>query len=187
MSEEFESSELVNELAMEQLEDDGGEFGGKNWHRRVALATLVLALLAALGGLLSGITSHEAQLEKTEEIISLTILEGDQVSIEILKAKHELLISMGETPDAAEVEEIRVFEEEVAEKQEEIAEEESLAQAFGQTHLIFAIAVTILAVGISVSGMAVVVDQKWLWGVGMVFGIVGSVGVILGIISMLFE
>jgi hypothetical protein len=187
MSEEFESSELVNELAMEQLEEDGGESEEKNWHRTVALATLVLALLAALGGLLSGITSHEAQLEKTEEIINLTILEGDQVSIEILKAKHDLLISMGETPDAAELEEIRLFEEEVAEKQEEVAEEETLAQAFGQTHLIFAIAVTILAVGISVSGMSVVVDQKWLWGVGMVFGVVGAVGVVLGIIFMLLD
>jgi hypothetical protein len=187
MSEEFESSELVNELAMEQLEDDGGESGGKNWHRTVALVTLVLALLAALGGLLSGITSHEAQLEKTEEIINLTILEGDQVSIEILKAKHDLLISMGETPDAAEVEEIRLFEKDVAEKQEEIAEEESLAQAFGQVHLIFAIAVTVLAVGISVSGMSVVVDQKWLWWVGMIFGLVGAVGVGLGIILMMLD
>lgn len=187
MSEEFESSELVNELAMEQLDDDGAESGAKNWHRTVALWTLVLALLAALGGLLSGITSHEAQLEKTEEIINLTILEGDRVTIEILRAKHDLLISMGETPDASEVEEIRLFEKEVAEKQEEIIEEETLAQAFGQTHLVFAIAVTVLAVGISVSGMSVVVDQKWLWGVGMVFGAVGAVGVILGIIFMLME
>jgi hypothetical protein len=116
MPEEFELSELVNELAMEQLEHDDGESGERNWHRKVALWTLVLALLTALGWFLSGITSHEAQLEKTEEIINLTILEGDRVSIEILKAKHDLLISKGEPPDASEVEEIRLFEEEIAEK-----------------------------------------------------------------------
>ena len=187
MPEEFESSELVNELAMEQVEQNHAESEEKNWHRTVALWTLVLALLAALGGLLSGITSHEAQLEKTEEIINLTILEGDQISMDVLKAKHEILISMGEKPDSAELEAIQVFEEEIDQKREEIGEEETLAQAFGQTHLIFAIAVTILAVGISVSGMSVVVDQKWLWGVGMLFGLLGAVGVVLGIIFMLFK
>jgi hypothetical protein len=64
-------------------------------------------------------------------------------------------------------------------------EEETLAQAFAQTHMIFAIAVTFLAVGISVCGMSVVVEQKWLWAVGMVFGAVVAVGVIVGIIYML--
>jgi hypothetical protein len=35
------------------------------------------------------------------------------------------------------------------------------------------------------TGMSGVVQQKWLWVVGMVFGVVGSIGVALGIISML--
>lgn len=186
MPEEFESSELVNELVMEQIEDKVEQASKMHkWHRQVALSTLFLALLAALGGLLSGITSHEAQLEKTEEIISLTVLEGDRVSVEVLKSKHEILISLGETPDEAEVAAIQAFEAEIEEKREAAVEEETLAQVIAQTHLIFAIAVTVLAVGISVSGMSVVLEQKWLWTVGMVFGTVGTIGLGIGIISML--
>lgn len=185
MSEETESAELTTELVLEEMEVDEIASRERHWHKLVALSTLIMALLAAVGGLLSGITAHEANLEKTEEIISLTILEGDRVSVEVLKAKHDVLISLGETPEQAEVEAIQVFEEEIEEKREEVTLDEGFAQTFGQVHLIFAISVTILAAGISLCGMSVVVSQKWLWGVGIVFGVVGGLGVILGIISML--
>jgi len=107
------------------------------------------------------------------------------VSVEVLKAKHDILISLGETPDQAEIEAIRVFEEEIEEKREEVTREENLAQVIRQTHLIFAIAVTILAAGISLSGMSIVVEMKWLWVAGLIVGAVGGVGVVAGVISML--
>ena len=185
MSEGSESTELANELFMEQVEKEKDEPEVQRWHKLVALSTLIMALFAALGGLLSGITAHESALEKNEEIISLTIQEGDRVSVEVLKAKHEILISLGENPNKAEIEAIREFEEEIQEKRKEIAQEERLAQTFGQTHLLFAVSVTILAAGISLSGMSVVISQKWLWVAGLVVGAVGAIGVVLGIILML--
>jgi hypothetical protein len=185
MPEENESTELANELVMEQMEVNEVSFHNRRWHKLVAFSTLIMALLAALGGLLSGITAHEASLEKTEEVISLTVLEGDRVSVEVMKAKHEILISLGETPDEAEIQAILDYEEEITEKGEEVVQEERLAQTAGQTHLIFAISVTFLAVGISLDGMSIVIEQEWLWFVGIVFGTVGAVGVALGIISML--
>lgn len=51
--------------------------------------------------------------------------------------------------------------------------------------MIFAISVAILAAGISLGGMAIVVEQKWLWVVGMFLGSVGLVGILWGLISML--
>ena len=185
MSEGIESTELANELVMEQVEVDEGAAQVQRWHKLVAFSTLIMALLAALGGLLSGITAHESALEKNEEIISLTILEGDRVSVEVLKAKHDILISLGENPDEAEIEAIRVFEAEIEEKRIEVAEEARLAQTSGQTHMIFAVSVAILAAGITLSGMSIVVSQKWLWVVGMIFGALGAIGVGFGIISML--
>ena len=185
MSEEIEAAELANELLMEQADIDGSTSPDRHWHRLVAFSTLIFAMLAALGGLLSGITAHESTLEKTQEVISLTVLEGDRVSVEVLKAKHDILISLGETPDEAEIEAIRAFELEIEEKREEFAREERLVQSIGQTHLIFAISVTFMAVAISLSGMAVVLGQKWLWALGMVPGLVGAVGLVLGILTML--
>ena len=185
MSEEIEATELANELLMEQVDKDEGAPGERHWHRLVAFSTLIFAMFAALGGLLSGITAHESTQEKTQEVISLTILEGDRVSVEVLKAKHDILLSLGESPDEAEIEAIRAFELEIEQKREEFAEEERLVQAIGQTHLIFAISVTFIAVAIALSGMSVVLGQKWLWVLGMVPGLAGAAGLVLGIITML--
>ena len=161
MSEQGESTQLANELAMEQMKTDELVARGSEWHRLVALTMLIMALLASIGGLLSGITAHESAREKSAEIINLTILEGDRVSVEVLKAKHDILISLGETPDETELQAIQTFEDEIQEKREEVTREESLAQVIGQTHLIFSISVTILAAGISLSGMSIVLDMKW--------------------------
>jgi hypothetical protein len=157
----------------------------KRWHRQVALSTLIFAMLAALGGLLSGITAQESQHEKTEEIINLTILEGDRVSVEVLRAKHEILLSLGEVPDEAELAAIQEYEEEIAIKRQEVVQEETLAQMFGQTHLVFAVSVALLAAGISLSGMAVVVSEKWLWVVGLAVCSIGTIGILWGITAML--
>ena len=127
----------------------------------------------------------DGQVEKIEEVISFTVLEGDRVSVEVLKAKHDILVSLEETPDEAELAAIRLFENEIDEKRQDIFQEERFTRVFTQTHLIFAISVTVLAAGISLSGMSVVVNLKWLWYVGMAFGLLGLIGVILGIVSML--
>ena len=185
MSEQSESAELANELFMDHMEQDQDASREKRWHKQVALSTLIFAMLAALGGLLSGITANESQLEKIEEIISLTVLEGDRVSVEVLSAKHDILLSLGEIPDEDELEAIQVFEAEIAEKQEEILREETLAVLAGQTHMIFAISVAILAAGISLSGMAVVVSERWLWIIGLIVGALGSFGIAWGISTML--
>jgi hypothetical protein len=60
-----------------------------------------------------------------------------------------------------------------------------LAQLIDQTHLIFAISVAFLAAGISLSGMAVVISEKWLWFIGLLVGAVGVLGTGWGIVSML--
>jgi hypothetical protein len=185
MSEEIEATELANELFMEQSDKDGVTSPERRWHRLVAFSTLIFAMLAALGGLLSGITAHESALEKTQEVISLTVLEGDRVSVEVLKAKHDILTSLGETPDQAEIEAIRAYELDIEEKRDEFAREEQLVQSIGQTHLIFAISVTFMAVAISLSGMSIVLGQKWLWAIGLVPGLAGVEGLVLGNLTLL--
>lgn len=185
MSGQSEPAELANELFMDQMDRDPPDSPEKHWHRQVALTTLIFAMLAALGGLLSGITANESQREKMEEIISLTILEGDRVSVEVLEAKHEILRSLGESPDEAELAAIQEFKEEIARKREEVVQEETLAQLIDQTHLIFAISVAFLAAGISLSGMAVVLAEKWLWFIGLLVGAVGVLGTAWGVVSML--
>jgi hypothetical protein len=185
VSEIGESSELIDELFMESVQGDEGAHKSPSWHKQVALSSLILAVLAALGGLLAGITAHESLFERTQEIIAVSRLEGDRVSVEVLRAKHEILAGLGEPVDPAEIAQIQAYEEEARELEREAGREEEQAQATGYSHLVLAIAVTVLSVGITLSGMAVVVDERWLWVAGMAIGACGILGLILGIISTL--
>jgi len=175
--------DVVNETT------DSHRAGGQTpaWHRHVALTTLIMALLAALGGLLAGITADEALLARTKEIIEMNNLNSDRLYVETLKSKHGILIALGETPEPVEVQTVAAFEEDVRELGSEAAREERLVLGASSTHMIFATAVTLLSVGITLGGMAVVVERKWLWAVGLGFGAFGAVGMGLAGVKMLLS
>lgn len=180
-----ETTEIVNELVMESAEL--GEVAGHapKWHRQVAISTLLMALITAVGALLAGMTAHEALLDRTQELIDISIAQNERVSIEVLKAKAEIISELGDEPAPADLARIRAYDEEISEMEREAASEEARIQAINTVHLTLAVAVTILSVGITLSGMAIIVHQKFLWHVGLVFGFIGSIGVGYGIFSML--
>jgi hypothetical protein len=184
----FESTgmtKVAHDAVLETFESEEGTERHPRWHRQVALTTMIMALLAAFGSLLAGITANEALLERTIEIIEVSYLEGDRVYVETLRAKHEILAAVGETPNSAEFEAVLAFEEEMRELEADAAREEELVLATAHTHMIFAVAVTLLALGITLGGTAVVVERKLLWVAGLVFGAAGAAGVGLGVLRML--
>jgi hypothetical protein len=184
MSDAFDSTEITNEMALE-LTQVGQAGKPPRWHTVVAVSTLVMALFTAVGALLAGITAHDALLDKTTELMDTTIAENDRVSIEVLKAKVEILTELGESPDPMDIAMIEAYETEVTAFEEAAAFDESGLQAVSATHLILAVAVTTLSVGITLSGMAIIVNQKALWVAGLVVSSVGILGVGYGILSMM--
>jgi len=176
------------EMADDFVEDvvETGEDGGKHprWHKHVALSTLVMALLTALAAMLAGMSSHQSLIERTQEIIEVNSLEGDRVQVEILKSKHEILTVLGEMPDQAEVKAMAAFESGIRELNAEAASEETLVFSTIETHHIFAVAATLLSLGTALNGLSVIVNRKYLWIVGLVFGVVGTVGLVWGVVRM---
>ena len=164
-------------------EDEAGE--GPRWHRQVALSSLILALLAALAGLLAGLTASQELHVRTQEIMELTRLESERINIQVLKTKHELLDSLGRAVDPDELAQIQAYEEEVEALGAELAAEQRQEQRTGSTHLILAIAVLLLSVGITLGGMAIVVAEKRLWYAGLAVGAFGFLGLALGVVRML--
>jgi hypothetical protein len=72
MTEYSESAELAAELALDEFSE-----GVPSWHRGVAFTILVLSVVTALSALLAGMTAHETLLDRTEEIIDISIAEAD--------------------------------------------------------------------------------------------------------------
>ena len=184
MSESESSVELVDELVMESMKESAAGQSPR-WHKQVALSSLVLALLAALAGLLAGLTASQELHVRTQEIMEVTRLENERVNIQVLRAKHDLLEGLGRAADPDELAQIQTFEEEIKALGAELATEERQDQETGNTHLILAIAVMLLSVGITLGGMAVVVEEKPLWYAGLAVGAAGILGLVLGIVRML--
>ncbi len=183
MTEYSEGAEVAAELAMESVGEGSTDGVNLSWHRSAAFATLVLAVLAAISALLAGVTSGEILIDRTEEIVDLSEALSDQVRVEVLEAKHQLLAAAGvgiPPEDIAEIEAIEVAEKELKEAQEAARDKAFAAES---THLVFGIAATIVAVSIAVTGLAVIANQRWLLAVGGLGGLIG-----LGILGIgLFE
>lgn len=185
MSELTEITETAEDAVIEAVESPEVGTEAPRWHRHVTLTTLIMALLAALGGLLAGMTANRALLDRTEEIMDVNRMESERAYVETLKSKHEILTILGETPDPSEIATVAAFEDRMQALEAYTSSEEAEVRVSADAHEIYAIAVTLLALGITLGGMAIVVERKLLWTVGLVFGALGTVGIGMGVLTML--
>lgn len=153
------------------------------WFVHVALSTLLMALLSASGALMAAISAHESLLERSREILDFVALETDRVEIEVLRSKHDILRQLGEAPAEPEVARVKAYQEDAARLDEEMAVEESHVQVTAHAHLVFAVAVTLLSIGITMGGMAVIARQRFLWLIGLGFGFAGTVSLVRGFLE----
>jgi uncharacterized membrane protein len=126
-------------------------------------------------------TAHETLLDRTEEIIDVSIAETDQLTIEVLRSKHAIQTALGQPVDAAEVEEIERMEADAERYETEAEEAEASALDAASDHLLLAIAATIAAIAIAVTGLAPIVFQRWLWIAGIVIGSLATVILVVGV------
>jgi hypothetical protein len=185
MASEFEeSAETAQELISEELAENSRE-ERSDWTSRVALSTMVIALFSAISGLLAGITANESLLERTEEILEVSKLESDYLEVEFLKSKHEILISLGESPDIGEIERISQYEGRMGESKTIREDDEPRIRATIYEHELFATAVTLFSMAITLSGMALVAKRRILWMVSLAFAVVGFGFLGFGVFQML--
>ncbi len=180
--------ESATEHAHETIHEHAAGHGGRStprWHTYVALSTLAMALLSALAALMAALSAHESLLERTQEIVDLVALETDRIEIEVLRSKHDILHQFEVTPSAAELSRIRAYERDAAILSDRTTDEEAMVRASNRAHIVFAIAVTLLSVGITLGGMALISEQRYLWIIGLVFGVAGTLSVAAGFRTML--
>jgi len=183
---ELESAtEHAHETIHEYVAESHSGPSTPRWHTYVALSTLVMALLSAMAALMAALSAHESLLERTREIVDFVALETDRIEIEVLRSKHDILRQFEVMPPPDELSRIRTYQEDVATLMETTAEEEAVVGASNRAHIVFAIAVTLLSVGITLGGMSLIAKQRFLWIIGLVFGAAGTLSVAIGFRTMI--
>ena len=169
------------EVPLENLHEEihhRAEHGGEVWMSAVALSTAILAVLAAITGLLSGKHANEAMMSQIEASDQWSYYQAKSIKASVLEAKMSLSGVTNEQDRAKATK----YQEEQADIQKEARTKEAEAKEHFHRHEVFARGVTMFQIAIAVAAISALTKRRLYWGVSLLIGAAGCVFLVLGLI-----
>jgi hypothetical protein len=167
------------EVPLENLHEEihhRAEHGGEKWISWVALSTALLAVLAAVAGLLSGMHANEAMMSQIASSDQWNYYQAKSIKASVLDAK----VALASAPNEADSQKRDRYEKEQEEIKKEAEEKEHEAKVNFHRHEIFARGVTMFQIAIAIAAISALTKKRRFWLVSLVFGIAGCVFLVLG-------
>ena len=171
----MEEAEVPLEHLHEQVHHSAEESGEK-WISWVALSTAILAVLAAIAGLLSGKHANEAMMSQIEASDQWNYYQAKSIKASVLDAKMALATAANES-DRAKAERYEKEQEQVKSAAE--GKEVEAKSNFHQ-HEVFARGVTMFQIAIAIAAISALTKKRRFWLVSLLFGVAGCVFLALG-------
>jgi lipopolysaccharide export LptBFGC system permease protein LptF len=170
------------EVPLEHLHEEihhHAEHAGARWISGVALSTAILAVLAAIAGLLSGKHANEAMMAQIEASDQWSYYQAKSIKASVLDAKMTL------TAEATEKDKEKAAQylEEQAEIKKEAEQKQGEAKSNFHKHEVFARGVTMFQIAIAIAAISALTRRRRYWLVSMVLGGIGCVFLVLGWIA----
>ena len=170
------------EVPLEHLQEEihhHAEHGGAAWISWVALSTALLAVLAAIAGLLSGSHANEAMMKQIEASDRWSYYQAKSIKAAVLDAK----ISLATVTSEQDKEKTTKYQEEESEIKREAEHKESEAKKNFHQHEVYARSVTMFQIAIAIAAISALTRRRPFWVVSLLFGAVGAVFLGLGAIA----
>jgi hypothetical protein len=167
------------EVPLENLQEEihhHAEHGGAPWISWVALSTAILAVLAAIAGLLSGSHANEAMMNQIEASDQWGYYQAKSIKASVLEAK----MSLAATATEKDKEKAAQYQEEQTEIKREAEHMQTEAKAHFHKHEVFARSVTMFQIAIAIAAISALTRKRRFWFVSLVFGLAGAVFLVLG-------
>ena len=155
------------------------QHGGEAWISWVALSTALLAVLAAICGLLSGQHANEAMASQIEASDQWAYYQAKGIKAAVLDAK----MSLSGVPNEQDKGKAERYQEEQSEIQLEAKQKEKAAKSHFHQHEIFARGVTMFQIAIAVAAISALTAKRRFWFVSLAFGAVGCVFFVLAMLA----
>jgi Na+-translocating ferredoxin:NAD+ oxidoreductase RnfD subunit len=152
------------------------EHGGESWISHVALSTALLAVLAAITGLLSGKHANEAMMAQIEASNQWNYYQAKSIKASVLDAK----VTVTEAATEKDKEKAAQYQEEQVEIKREAEQKQTEAKSNFHKHEIFARGVTMFQVAIAIAAISALTKRRRFWFVSLAFGGAGIVFLVLG-------
>ncbi len=167
------------EVPLENLHEEihhQAEHGGEKWISWVALSAALLAVLAAIAGLLSGKHANEAMMSQIEASDRWSYYQAKSIKAAVLDAKISLATSVNEQ----DKEKAAKYQGEEAEIKGEAERKESEAKTNFHAHEVYARSVTMFQIAIAIAAISALTKRRRFWIVSLLFGAAGAVFLVLG-------
>ena len=174
----MEEAEVPLENLNEEIQHHA-EHGGAPWISWVALSTAILAVLAAIAGLLSGSHANEAMMNQIEASDQWLYYQAKSIKASVLEAKMTLAAAATET----DREKAAKYQEEQSEIKREAEHKQAAAKANFHKHEVFARSVTMFQIAIAIAAISALTKKRRFWFVSLVFGLAGVVFLVLGLMA----
>jgi hypothetical protein len=172
----MEEAEVPLESVQEHLHHTASH-SSERWISWVALSTAILAVLAAIAGLLSGKHANEAMMSQIEASDQWAYYQAKGIKASVLDAKMTLTATATEE-DRTKAER---YQEEQTEIKKEAENKQSEAKSNVHRHETFASGVTMFQIGIAIAAISALTAKRRFWIVSLLFGAAGCVFLILGL------
>jgi hypothetical protein len=170
------------EVPLESLHEHvhkSAEHSGERWISWVALSTAVLAVFAAIAGLLSGKRANEAVISQIEASDQWSYYQAKSIKTAVLDTK----MSLAGAPNESDRAKADRYEKEQEQIKSEAERKESEAKTYFHQHEVFARGVTMFQIAIAVAAVSALTRKRRFWMVSLVFGAAGCVFVVLGAVA----
>ena len=170
------------EVPLENLHEHihhSAEHSGEAWISGVALSTAILAVLAAIAGLLSGKHANEAMMSQIEASDQWNYYQAKSIKASVLDAK----IALASTPNESDSQKRDRYEKEQEEIKTKAEEKETDAKSDFHQHEVFVHSVTMFQIAIAIAAISALTKKRTFWIVGLLFGVVGAIFLAIGLLN----
>jgi len=172
MDEIEDYSENIHEQSNEHAHHILSE-GKEKWVLFVALTTAVIAVLAAITGLLAGDHADEAMLSQIRSSDQWAFYEAKSIKSEMIASSNKILVAFGKAPAAQDSAKIKSNKADQAKIMQEAKDAQKESDEHVVKHKILARGVTLFQVAIAIGAISIITKRKSLWLVSMGFAIIG--------------
>ena len=174
----MEESEVPLEHLHEEIHHTA-EHSREVWISWVALSTAILAVLAAIAGLLSGRHVNEAMMNQIEASDQWNYYQAKGIKAAVLDAK----MSLSGAPNELDQSKYDRYEKEQEEIKSEAERKEAAAKSNFHKHEVFARGVTMFQIAIAIAAISALTRKRRFWIVSLLFGAAGCAFVVLAAIT----
>jgi hypothetical protein len=170
------------EVPLEHLHEhvrESAEHSGAVWISWVALSTAILAVLAAIAGLLSGQYANEAMMNQVEASDQWSYYQAKSIKSSLLDAK----MSLAGAPNESDQSKRDRYEKEQEEIKTEAEHKQAEAKSSFHRHEVFARGVAMFQIAIAVAAISALTKRRRFWIVSLLFGGVGCAFLVFAAIA----